>query len=229
MADNSGSWWVYGRVNGYVTNSGGTYAILKFSSSNIETYNTTQNDVLKSEKVVLSVEGEERAKTLGNLDIFNNIDVIYASNCVRTLETAKYLLSRLNLKVNLDERFDERRFGIPNSDKYPDWFRMQYFDQAFKTEGGESQEDVRNRVNEAFNEVFKVLRDAKAIRFGKELKGKDINTYEDLVSIPTKKEEYQGKLLQTGMYVRRDILTNLFNEYTVKVTYRDEKEKSALK
>ena len=83
--------------------------------------------------------------------------------------------------------------------------------------------------NEAFNEVFKVLRDAKAIRFGKELKGKDINTYEDLVSIPTKKEEYQGKLLQTGMYVRRDILTNLFNEYTVKVTYRDEKEKSALK
>ena len=126
---------------------------LKFSSSNIETYNTTQNDVLKSEKVVLSVEGEERAKTLGNLDIFNNIDVIYASNCVRTLETAKYLLSRLNLKVNLDERFDERRFGIPNSDKYPDWFRMQYFDQTFKTEGGESQEDVRNRVNEAFNEV----------------------------------------------------------------------------
>ena len=138
---------------------------LKFSSSNIETYNTTQNDVLKSEKVVLSVEGEERAKALGNLDIFNNIDVIYASNCVRTLETAKYLLSRLNLKVNLDERFDERRFGIPNSDKYPDWFRMQYFDQTFKTEGGESQEDVRNRVNEAFNEVVNNNRGKKIAIF----------------------------------------------------------------
>ena len=121
---------------------------LKFSSSNIETYNTTQNDVLKSEKVVLSVEGEERAKTLGNLDIFNNIDVIY-----------------VNLKVNLDERFDERRFGIPNSDKYPDWFRMQYFDQAFKTEGGESQEDVRNRVNEAFNEVVNNNRGKKIAIF----------------------------------------------------------------
>lgn len=85
------------------------------------------------------------------------------------------------------------------------------------------------QFNEVLEEVFKIVRDAKAIRFGKELKGKEINTYEDLINIPTKKEEYQGKQLQTGMYVRRDILTNLFNQYRVKITYKEEKEKSALK
>ncbi len=127
---------------------------LKFSSHNIESFNTTQDEILRSEKVVLSVEGEERAKKLSEFEELNNIDVVYASNCVRTLETAKYLLDKQGLKVNIDDRLDERRFGKPNSDKYPDWFRMQYFDPTFKTENGESQEEVRKRMDEVFNEII---------------------------------------------------------------------------
>ncbi len=84
-------------------------------------------------------------------------------------------------------------------------------------------------LNEVLEEVFIILRDSKAIRFGKELKGKEINTYEDLLNIPTTKEEYQGKKLQTGMYVRRDILTDLFDQYKVKISYTEDKEKSVLK
>lgn len=127
---------------------------LKFNHHDIEEYNTTQNELLKSEKVILSVEGEERAKKLADLEELNNIDIVYTSNCVRTLQTAKYLLKKHNLKVHIDERFDERRYGVANSDKYPDWFRLQYFDSSFKTENGECQDDVRNRFNEAFNEVI---------------------------------------------------------------------------
>lgn len=119
----------------------------------INEYNTTQSKTLKNEKLVLTPEGEKRAEILSNEPELQNIDVAYASNMVRTLQTAKYLLEKQNLKINIDERFDERKAGKPNDDIYPNWFELQYKDINFKTDGGESQLDVRNRVTEAFNEV----------------------------------------------------------------------------
>ena len=119
----------------------------------IESYKTTQNALLKNEKIVLSVTGEKRAEILSNEEELQNIDVVYTSNCVRTLQTAKYLLEKQHLKANIDERFDEKRVGKPNDKEYPDWYTRQYEDENFKTEGGESQAEVRERVNEAFQEV----------------------------------------------------------------------------
>ena len=58
--------------------------------NNIESYNTTQESLIKSEKIILSVTGERRAEKLSNEKELQNIDVVYASNCVRTLQTAKY-------------------------------------------------------------------------------------------------------------------------------------------
>ena len=121
--------------------------------NNIESYNTTQESLIKSEKIILSVTGERRAEKLSNEKELQNIDVVYASNCVRTLQTAKYLMEKQNLKANLDERLDERRTGKPNDKEYPDWYTRQFQDENFKTEGGESQAEVRERVNEAFQEV----------------------------------------------------------------------------
>ena len=60
--------------------------------NNIESYNTTQENLIKSEKIILSVTGERRAEKLSNERELQNIDVVYASNCVRTLQTAKYLM-----------------------------------------------------------------------------------------------------------------------------------------
>ena len=126
---------------------------IRFDQSIIEEYKTTQTELLKSEKIILSCEGEDRAKKLAEIDELKNIDKVYASNCVRTLQTAKYLLDKQNLKVTIDERFDERRVGIPNSDQYPNWFELQYLDENYKTIGGESQKEVRERVTEAFKEA----------------------------------------------------------------------------
>ena len=53
--------------------------------NNIESYNTTQENLIKSEKIILSVTGERRAEKLSNERELQNIDVVYASNCVRTL------------------------------------------------------------------------------------------------------------------------------------------------
>lgn len=121
---------------------------------NIEKYNTTQANLLREEKIILSVAGEKRAELLSQKEELQNMDVVFASNCVRTLQTAKYLLEAQNLKVNIDERLDERRVGKPNDDIYPDWFIRQYYEENFKTEGGESQKDVRNRVSEVFDEII---------------------------------------------------------------------------
>lgn len=126
---------------------------VRLSNSNIDGYNTEQSHLLKNEKIVLSVTGEKRADILSNEQELQNIDVVYASNFVRTLQTAKYLMEKQNLKVNIDERLDERRIGVTNEDKYPDWFQRQYIDQNFKTDGGEDQVAVRKRMGEAFNEI----------------------------------------------------------------------------
>ena len=76
---------------------------VRMKKENIETYNTTQGNLLKEEKIILSVAGERRAELLSKKDELKNIDVAYASNCVRTLQTAKYLLEDQNLKYCVDD------------------------------------------------------------------------------------------------------------------------------
>ena len=128
---------------------------VRFNSNKILQYNTNQNNTLKNEKIILSIEGEKRAEILSNEKELQNIDIVYTSNCVRTLQTAKYLLKKQNLRVNIDERFDERRVGKPNDDIVKDWWLKQYIDENYKTEGGESQKEVRSRFTDAFNDVLK--------------------------------------------------------------------------
>lgn len=127
---------------------------VRFNSNNIIQYNSKQSNIKKSEKSILSVEGEKRSEILSNEKELQNIDVVYASNCVRTLQTAKYLLEKQNLNVNIDERLDEKRVGKPNDDVVKDWWQRQYEDENYKTEGGESQKEVRERVAEVVNEIL---------------------------------------------------------------------------
>lgn len=125
----------------------------RFSNSNIISWNTSQSSLLQSEKSILSVEGENRARKLSELSELQNLDYVYASNCVRTLETAKYILDKQNLKVTLDERLDERRFGKDNSIEIPNWYTKQFLEEDYKTEGGESQKEVRERMDEIISEI----------------------------------------------------------------------------
>ena len=117
---------------------------VKLSNKLIESYNSKESNLIKSEKVILCSEFE-----------LQNIDKVYTSNCVRTLQTAKYMLANQNLNVNIDDRLDERRVGIPNDDSVKNWFEMQYMDENYKTVGGESQKEVRQRMSEVLDEVLK--------------------------------------------------------------------------
>ena len=106
---------------------------IRFNEKNVDNYNTSQNKLLRNEKIILSVEGEKRAEILSCVEELQNLDVVYTSNSVRTLQTAKYILEKQKLKVNIDERFDERRVGLPNDDVVKNWFVVQYLDENFKS------------------------------------------------------------------------------------------------
>ena len=80
----------------------------RISNQRIEEYKSNDSQTIKREKIVLSVNGEKRAEILANEAELQNINKIYASNCVRTLQTAKYMMEKQNLNISLDSRFDER-------------------------------------------------------------------------------------------------------------------------
>lgn len=64
---------------------------------------------ISNEKIVLSVEGEINAQKLSNLEELKNINVLWSSNYVRAISTAKYIAFKNNIDVNIDENFNERK------------------------------------------------------------------------------------------------------------------------
>ena len=138
---------------------------VRMSMDRIESYNTNQDELILSEKIILNVEGEERAKLLCSKEELQNIDIVYASNCVRTLQTAKYLLESQKLNVFIDDRLDERRTGVHNDDVVKDWWSLQYKDENYSTVGGESQKDVRDRVSEVIDEILNKYKDKRIAVF----------------------------------------------------------------
>ena len=138
---------------------------VRMPQNQIESYNTIQNELLKNEKIILSIEGEKRAEILSKEKELQNIDVVYSSNCVRALQTAKYIMESQNLKVNIDERLDERRVGIANDKEHPNWFEEQYYNENFKTVKGESQKEVRERFDELIKIILKKYKNKRIAIF----------------------------------------------------------------
>lgn len=115
------------------------------------------NDVLQiwNEKGPLSVNGEEKAKRLAELNELKNIDLVISSNYVRAICTAKYIADSNNIQLNIIEEFGERKFGINSWDELPDSFEQkQIEDIDFKMVNGESRREVANRMNNALNYVL---------------------------------------------------------------------------
>lgn len=128
----------------------------------IGTINTNQDKVILSEKIVLSSEGEKRAELLSKKQELQNIDIVYTSNCVRTIETAKYIVEKQKLKINIDERLNERK-KEPYT-KIKD-FKEQFYNEKFKPINGESRLDVEKRFNEVFEEAIKKHKNKRIIFF----------------------------------------------------------------
>lgn len=120
-----------------------------------EIYNNSESFQMQNEKQVLSVEGENKARILSEYKELQDIDYIVSSNYSRAISTAKYIASKNNLKVNVDENFNERKFGIDSwVDITKDFFERQIKEPNYKLELGECQEEVRNRMYKGLVDVL---------------------------------------------------------------------------
>ena len=110
---------------------------------------------LQNEKSSLSIEGEQIARENLNKNEFNNIDIIFSSNYVRTIQTAKYLSEKNSTEINVVSDLSERKFGIDSWEELPDNFeRKQFLDENYKLINGESQKEVRDRM---YSVIVKIL------------------------------------------------------------------------
>ena len=113
-----------------------------------------------NEKIILSVEGEEKAKKLSELDELQNIDIIYSSSYVRTKGTAKYIANKNNLDINIDNRLNERKLG--NLEKLKElgfkynhtFTEEQLLDNNLKNIDGESMIEVKTRMDSFMDEII---------------------------------------------------------------------------
>ena len=131
--------------------------------------------------------------------------------------------NQLNVESGYYVNYDEYLNKILNevAISYPDAIKL-----SFVRNDGEER-----TFSEVAEEAFTIARQEGAIRFGKAIQGKNIASYQEFVDMNLKgDEEYQGELLRTGFYVRRDVLVRIFNCYKIRVqlSKRENKEEKGI-
>lgn len=62
----------------------------------------------ENEKIILSIEGEQKAEELSNKHELLGINELWSSSYSRAIATAKYIARKNNILINIDKRLDER-------------------------------------------------------------------------------------------------------------------------
>ena len=125
--------------------------------------NKNETMQLRNEKISLSVLGEEKARKLSLLPELNNIDNVIESNYFRAIATAKYIAFNNKKDIEVIPEFGERKFGNINSwSDLPKGFSdKQIKDWDYKFEGGESFNEVCERMYFALQSVLKKYKGKK--------------------------------------------------------------------
>ena len=111
--------------------------------------------LIENEKTPLSILGEETASKKLAHNEFKDIDVVWSSNYVRTMSTAKYLAYYNNTKVNIDESFNERIHGVNSYDELPpNYEELQFYNEDYKISNGESIREVSLRMKKAIDRLL---------------------------------------------------------------------------
>lgn len=114
--------------------------------------------------IPLNELGRQQIKRLAGFIRNLGISALYASDTQRAKESAKIIGEQLEFTPIFDERWRERHIGHWQGMILPeirDWYAQEY--QAMRDDvehyripgGGESRDDVRERVHKAFDEIIK--------------------------------------------------------------------------
>ena len=137
------------------------YLIRHSKTEKTNNFVNSDNLQLQNEKQFLSIDGELLAENKMNNSILKDIDILYSSNYLRALGTAKYIARNNNIIINIHEGFGERKFGISSWNEIPeDFYDRQASEENYKIGNGESQVDVRERM---YKSLMEVLEDDKKI------------------------------------------------------------------
>jgi len=85
---------------------------------------TNETILFQNIKTPLSVNGEHLAEKISLTEKFKNLDVVWSSNYVRAMSTAKYFANENNLKVNISDKLGERIHGINTWEELPENFEI---------------------------------------------------------------------------------------------------------
>lgn len=93
---------------------------------------------------------------------FKDIKNVYSSKFVRAIKTAKILSGKDD--INIDERLGERIGGISNLDITPEeYYKMQFDNPDFCFPGGETVNQIIDRMDKAINDIIENNRGKEAI------------------------------------------------------------------
>lgn len=125
---------------------------------------TSEPLLIENEKSPLSILGEENASLYLSKNEFKNIDTVWSSNYVRAMSTAKYVAHYNNLKVNIDESFNERIHGVDSYKDLPSSFEeLQFNNEDYKIGYGESKKEVANRMKEGIDRLLDEYKDKRIV------------------------------------------------------------------
>ena len=125
---------------------------------------TSEPLLIENEKVPLSILGEENASKYLSKNEFKNIDTVWSSNYVRSMSTAKYIAHYNNLKVNIDESFNERIHGVESYKDLPTSFEeLQFNNDDYKIGNGESKKEVALRMKKAIDRLLDEYKDKRIV------------------------------------------------------------------
>jgi len=115
----------------------------------------------------LTPEGVEAAMTTAN-EISQDFDLIYSSDLGRAKHTAEILNKKLNLPINYDARLRERHFGsLEGTDMLSTnkemWQKDHVQEYNYRPWGGESMENVKERIMDFVSDMKKNSRDKKVL------------------------------------------------------------------
>ena len=136
-----------------------TIYLIRHSAPFVEIYNYKDYESVSwsdyNRNMILSSEGEEKAKNLCNVEELKNLDEIFSADSFRAIATAKYVAEINNLNIKLDKRINERNLGINTISELPDGFQNDSFkNKDLKFKNGESLNEVDERFSSFLTEIL---------------------------------------------------------------------------
>ena len=164
----------------------------------------------------LTINGEKIALTIAKRKKLQDIDAIYSSTFFSSINTAKYLVDKLNIELIVDKRLDNRLVGNL-TDSNINLRNLQEHDFDYKLVGGESLNDVKSRMIDIMKEILRNHEDSKVAVFTHNV---------PIISLLTvwceKGFNYEEKLILN--YNDNVIIDGLKNDYNfIELNYEKEK------